>query len=36
MCGNCKKYASELMEKILIDITEKRKTVEKKIKDYLI
>jgi len=36
MCGNCKKYASELMEKILIDIAEKRKTADKKIKDYLI
>jgi len=35
MCGECKKFASELMEKMLIDIQEKRKTAEKKIKQYL-
>jgi len=35
MCGNCKKYASQLMEKLLTDLQEKRKTAEDKIKQYL-
>jgi tryptophanyl-tRNA synthetase len=35
MCGQCKKYAIELMEKMLIDIQNNRKTGEEKIKKYL-
>jgi len=35
MCGNCKKYAAQLMEKMLTDVQEKRKTAENKIKQYL-
>ncbi len=35
LCGNCKKYAAELMEKFLIDIQQKREKAEEKIKDYL-
>ena len=35
MCGNCKKYAVQLMEKLLADLQEKRKTAEGKIKQYL-
>jgi len=35
MCGNCKKYAVQLMEKLLADLQEKRKTTEGKIKQYL-
>jgi len=35
MCGECKKYASELMEKMLLDIQEKRKTAKNKIKQYI-
>jgi len=35
MCGQCKKYASQLMEKLLIDLQEKRKTARGKIKQYL-
>jgi len=35
MCGNCKKYAVQLMEKLLVDLQEKRKTTEGKIKQYL-
>jgi len=35
MCGMCKKYASELMEKMLSDIKEKRKKAEEKIDGYL-
>jgi len=35
MCGNCKKYAVQLMEKLLVDLQEKRKTAEGKIKQYL-
>jgi len=35
MCGNCKKYAAELIEKLLQDIQNKRSLAEKKIKDYL-
>lgn len=35
MCGNCKKSASQLMEKLLIDIQKKRKTALGKMKQYL-
>ena len=35
MCGQCKKYAAQLMEKLLLDIQEKRKTAASKIKQYL-
>jgi tryptophanyl-tRNA synthetase len=35
LCGNCKKYAAELMEKLLLDLNEKRKNTTNKIKDYL-
>ncbi|MFW6121491.1 MAG: tryptophan--tRNA ligase [Petrotogales bacterium] len=35
MCGNCKKRAAELMERLLIDIQEKRKKAHGKIQDYL-
>jgi tryptophanyl-tRNA synthetase len=35
MCGECKKYAAQLMEKLLLDIQEKRKTAKEKIKQYL-
>jgi tryptophanyl-tRNA synthetase len=35
MCGQCKKYAAKLMEKLLLDIQEKRKTAKEKIKKYL-
>jgi len=35
MCGNCKKQAAELMEDLLLDLQEKRRTATKKIKDYL-
>jgi tryptophanyl-tRNA synthetase len=35
MCGHCKKYASELMEKMLLDIQEKREKAKEKIKQYL-
>jgi len=35
MCGHCKKYAAELMEKMLLDLQEKRKKTEKEIKKYL-
>jgi tryptophanyl-tRNA synthetase len=31
MCGNCKKYAAQLMEKLLLDIQEKRKSAAEKI-----
>ncbi len=34
-CGQCKKYAAELMEKLLEDIKEKRKKAKGKIKQYL-
>ena len=36
MCGNCKKYAAECMEKLLQDIQDKRKAAEKKIDQYLV
>jgi tryptophanyl-tRNA synthetase len=35
MCGQCKKYAADLMGKLLKDIQEKRKTAADKIKQYL-
>lgn len=35
MCGHCKKYAIQLMEKLLLDLQEKRKNVKDKIKQYL-
>jgi tryptophanyl-tRNA synthetase len=35
MCGQCKKYAAQLMEKLLINIQEKRKTATGKIKQYI-
>lgn len=35
MCGQCKKYASQLMKKLLVDLQVKRKTAEKNIKQYL-
>jgi tryptophanyl-tRNA synthetase len=35
MCGQCKKHAAQLMEKLLLDIQEKRKTAQDKIKQYL-
>jgi len=35
MCGECKKHAAELIEKMLIDISKKRKTAKNKIKQYL-
>ena len=35
MCGQCKKHAAQLMERLLIDLQEKRKTAANKIKQYL-
>ena len=35
MCGDCKKYAAQLMEKFLIDIQKKIESAEGKIKKYL-
>jgi tryptophanyl-tRNA synthetase len=35
MCGECKKYAAQLMEKLLLDIQKKRKESKQKIKKYL-
>lgn len=35
MCGQCKKYAAQLMENLLNDIQEKRKNISEKIKNYL-
>ena len=35
MCGDCKKYAAQLMEKFLIDMQEKKKKAEKQINKYL-
>ncbi|MBN2602706.1 MAG: tryptophan--tRNA ligase [Candidatus Thermoplasmatota archaeon] len=35
MCGHCKKYAAELMEKILIDLNEKRQRAVDNIDKYL-
>lgn len=35
MCGECKKFASQLIEKLLLDLQDKRKSVAGKIKKYL-
>jgi tryptophanyl-tRNA synthetase len=35
MCGHCKKHAAKLMEKMLINLQEKRKNAENKIEQYL-
>jgi len=35
MCGDCKKQASQLMEKMLFDIQEKREKAKEKMKKYL-
>ena len=35
MCGQCKKYAAQLMESLLNDIQEKRKNASVKINQYL-
>ena len=35
MCGECKKYASQLMEKLLLDINEKRNKAKSQIQKYL-
>jgi tryptophanyl-tRNA synthetase len=35
MCGQCKKYASKLMEAFLLDLQGKRKKAKSKIKQYL-
>jgi tryptophanyl-tRNA synthetase len=35
MCGDCKKYAAQLMEKFLVDLDKKRKDAKDKIKKYL-
>jgi tryptophanyl-tRNA synthetase len=35
MCGNCKKYATELMQKFLLELSQKRKTAFEKIKEYV-
>jgi len=35
MCGDCKKHASELTEKLLTDLQKKRKTAKDKMKKYL-
>jgi tryptophanyl-tRNA synthetase len=35
MCGDCKKYAAQLMEKFLIELDKKRKDAKEKIKDFL-
>jgi len=35
MCGQCKRYAAELMEKLLNEIQKKRKIAEGQIKNYL-
>jgi tryptophanyl-tRNA synthetase len=35
MCGQCKKRAAEQMEKLLIDLQEKRKTSAEKMNEYL-
>ena len=36
MCGNCKKYTSELVEKLLNDLNKKRQTAMDKINQYLL
>jgi len=35
MCGHCKKHAAQLMEKLILDIQEKRKNAKTKISQYL-
>lgn len=35
MCGECKKHATQLMEKLLLDLQEKREKAKEKIKNYL-
>jgi len=35
MCGNCKKYAGELIEKFLLDLKEKRQKAKTIVKKYL-
>ena len=35
MCGHCKKYAAQLIEKFLLDLQEKRKNPKYKIEQYL-
>ncbi len=35
MCGECKKYAAQLMEKFLLELDKKRKNVKDKVKKYL-
>jgi tryptophanyl-tRNA synthetase len=35
MCGLCKKHAAEEMEKLLIDLHERRKTAAGKMQEYL-
>ena len=35
MCGNCKRYAAELMEKMLTDLQEKRDRSEEVIDEYI-
>ena len=35
MCGDCKKYAAQLMEKFLIELGKKRKDAKEIIKDFL-
>jgi tryptophanyl-tRNA synthetase len=35
VCGSCKKHAAQLMEKMLIDLQERRKKAQKEIKKYL-
>ena len=35
MCGSCKKHAAQLMEKLLLDLQEKRRKAQKEIKKYL-
>ena len=36
MCGNCKKYASKLMEKFLLDLKKKRELLRDNIKQYVV
>ena len=35
MCGHCKEHAAQLIEKLLLDLQEKRKNAKDKIKQYL-
>lgn len=36
MCGDCKKYAAQLMEVFLADLAEKRKAAKRRIDEYLV